>query len=224
MKIYEEEAKMGMQTLEMILNEKIIAIIRGMSCEVVEKLAHAYAKGGIHCVEVTFDQTSEENRLVTLEAIRMLSKMEGMCPGAGTVMTAEQVRLAAEAGAKYIISPNVDAEVIAETKKLGLISIPGALTPTEIAYAYKLGADIVKLFPTSELGLSYVKNIKAPLKHIPIQATGGVTPENIVDYIKAGCVCAGVGGKLVNKEAIAKGDYEAIAEAAKQYRDALNTL
>lgn len=212
---------MSQQVLEKILNEKIIAIIRGMSCEVIGNLIKAYSAGGIHCVEVTFNQCSDDNYKETLDAINLISQTEGMVAGAGTVMNVEQVRLAAKAGAQYIISPNVDEDVIKETKKLGMVSIPGAMTPSEIAYAYKMGADIVKLFPTANLGLSYVKNIKAPLSHIRIQATGGVTPENIADYLKAGCVSAGVGGKLVDKKAIAEGDYQKIEEAAKQYVDAI---
>lgn len=215
---------MSQEVLKKILEEKIVAIVRGMPREVVYNLAEAYSKGSLHCVEVTFDQTSEENRKVTLETIEMLSRMEGMCVGAGTVMTVEQVRLAAQAGAKYIISPNTKENVIAETKKLGLISIPGAMTPSEIADAYEMGADIIKLFPTAFLGLNYVKNIKAPLKHIPIMATGGVTPANVADYIGAGCVAVGVGGKLVDKEAIAEGDFKKIEAVAKEYTDILKSL
>lgn len=216
---------MSTETYKTILNEKVVAIVRGHSPETVVKLAKAYAEGGIRCIEVTFDQSSKEKQLETAQTIRAVKAAMGdaVCVGAGTVMTADQVRMAAEAGAEYMISPNVDADVIAETKRLGKISIPGAMTPSEIAYAYKLGADIVKLFPANELGLSYIKAIKAPLKHIPIMATGGVRPHNAAEYLDAGSAALGVAGDLVNKTWIAAGEYDKIAQVAAAYAEAVGT-
>lgn len=214
---------MSTQTYKTILNEKVVAIVRGHSPETVVKLAKAYAEGGIRCIEVTFDQSSKEKQLETAQTIRAVKAAMGdaLCVGAGTVMTVDQVRMAAEAGAEYMISPNVDEEVIRETKRLGKISIPGAMTPSEIAYAYKLGADIVKLFPANELGLSYIKAIKAPLKHIPIMATGGVRPHNAADYLNAGSAALGVAGDLVNKAWIAAGEYDKITQVAAAYAEAV---
>ena len=139
-------------------------------------------------------------------------------------MTAEQVRLAVKAGAQYIISPNVDEEVIKETKNLNKISIPGAFTPTETAYAYKLGADIVKLFPAGELGAGYIKAVKAPLKHIPVVAVGGVNPENCADFIKAGAIGVGCGGNLVSAKLVEEGRFDEITAVAKQYMEALKDI
>lgn len=214
---------MSQKAFETILKHKIVAIVRGFSPETVVELAKAYSANGIRCVEVTFDQSSREKQLETAKTIKMVKEALGddICVGAGTVMTAEQVRMAAEAGAEYMISPNVDGEVIAETKRLGKISIPGAMTPSEIAAAYKMGADIIKLFPANELGLSYIKAIKAPLKHIPLMATGGVRPVNAADYLNAGSAALGVGGDLVNKQWIADGDYEKIGLAAKAFVDSI---
>lgn len=214
---------MSKDVYNMILKERIVAIVRGFDPETVVKLAGAYVTGGVRCIEVTFDQTSTENQKRTAETIRLLVDTLGdeICVGAGTVMTPEQVRMAAEAGAEYMISPNVDEDVIRETKRLGKVSIPGAMTPSEIAAAYKLGADIVKLFPANEVGLSYIKAIKAPLKHIPIMATGGVRPANAADYLAAGSSALGVGGDLVNKTWIAAGEFDKIALAAKAYKDAV---
>ena len=139
---------MTKNTLEQIKKEKIIAIVRGISSDKMLDLGMAFRKGGIKCMEVTFDQSSKEGIEETLKSIRLLAEKGGdLCVGAGTVMTVEQVRMAFEAGAKYIISPNVDERVIKETKKLGMVSIPGALTATEAAFAYECGADIVKIFP-----------------------------------------------------------------------------
>ncbi|MCD8242028.1 MAG: bifunctional 4-hydroxy-2-oxoglutarate aldolase/2-dehydro-3-deoxy-phosphogluconate aldolase, partial [Lachnospiraceae bacterium] len=171
---------MAQEVLDKILEGKIIAIVRGISSEKIVALATAMEKGGINCIEVTFDQTSEAGKQNTLAAIRNIKEQLGdrVCVGAGTVMTAEQVRMAVEAGAEYMISPGTNEEVLRETKRLGKISIPGAFTATEAAHAYACGADIVKIFPAGTVGASYIKALKAPLKHIPMTAVGGVNPQN----------------------------------------------
>ena len=214
---------MSNKAFDTILEHKIVAIVRGFEPEAVAEMAKAYCANGIHCVEVTFDQTSRENQLKTVQTIRMVKETLGdkMCVGAGTVMTAEQVRMAADAGAEYMISPNVDEEIILETKRLGKLSIPGAMTPSEIAAGYKMGADIIKLFPANELGLSYIRAIKAPLKHIPLMATGGVRPINAMDYLNAGSAALGVGGDLVNKQWIAAGEFDKIGRAARAFADSV---
>ena len=137
------------------------------------------------------------------------------------VREAEQVRLAKEAGAQYIISPNVSEAVIRETKALGLVSIPGAMTPTEIANAYAWGADIVKVFPAGVLGAAYIKAVRAPLNHIPMVAVGGVSPDNIADFIAVGCVGAGCGGNLVSKKIVEEGKFSEITRTALAYKAAL---
>ena len=212
-----------MNAYETILREKLVAIVRGFAPETVVEMAKAYVEGGIRCIEVTFDQTSAEKRLETVATIKAIKAALGdqVCVGAGTVMTVEQVQMAAEAGAEYMISPNVDVDVIKETKRLGKVSIPGAMTPSEIAYAYKMGADIIKLFPANEVGLTYIKAIKAPLKHIPLMATGGVRPINAAEYLAAGSSALGVGGDLVNKAWVAAGEFDKIAAAAKAFTDSI---
>jgi len=211
------------QTLQQILDTKLIAIIRGVYGDTLVSLAKAYKEGGISCLEVTLDQTSEDNREKAYAAIAYISKKMGdtMCVGAGTVMNPDQVKKVVAAGASFIISPNTDQEVISETKRLNRISIPGAFTPSEIVKAYKFGADIVKLFPANMLGPDYIKSIKAPLKHIPILATGGVTPENIGDYLKAGSTAVGVAGELVKKVWIQEGSFSNITKTAIAYLDAI---
>ena len=132
--------------------------------------------------------------------------------------TAEaQLKLAAEAGAEYIISPNVDTAIIRATKAVGLISIPGAFTPSEIAGAYQAGADFVKLFPADCVDLKYIKAVRAPINHIPLLAVSGVTPENLGDYLNAGMAGAGIGSILVTKADVANEDYDAIAQRAARY-------
>lgn len=215
---------MSQAALSKILAGKIIAIVRGIPSEKIVGLAKALEKGGVTCVEVTFDQSREEKAGDTLTAIRAIRETLGdrVCVGAGTVMTAEQVRQAVEAGAEYIISPNVDADVIRETKRLDKVSIPGAMTPTEAVFAHKCGADIVKLFPAGILGAAYIKAVKAPLKHIPVTAVGNITVENCAEFIKAGAVGVGVGGSLVSAKLVDEGKFDEITATAKAYIEALN--
>ena len=217
---------MSQGTLDRIYSGKIIAIIRGIASDNIIELVEAMLAGGVDCAEVTFDQSSAEAARDTLVSIRRICDHFGdkVCVGAGTVMSPEQVRQAAEAGAKYIISPNVDPAVIAETKKLGLVSIPGAMTPTEAAWAYSLGGDIIKLFPAGNLGASYIKALKAPLKHIPVTAVGGVNAKNSTEFFKAGVIGIGVGGNLVSKELVESRNFAAITAAAKEYTDALASV
>jgi 2-dehydro-3-deoxyphosphogluconate aldolase/(4S)-4-hydroxy-2-oxoglutarate aldolase len=137
--------------------------------------------------------------------------------GAGTVLTEEQVALTAQAGGKFIISPNVDKDVITATVKHGLVSMPGALTPSEICQAHKYGADFVKLFPVSDLGAGYVKAVKAPLSHIKLLAVGGITDENMAEYLKAGVYGFGIGSSLTDKKMIAENNWAGITELAKKY-------
>ena len=214
---------MSNKAFDTILEHKIVAIVRGFEPETVVEMAKAYCANGIHCVEVTFDQSSKEKAEDTLKAIANIRQALGdqVCVGAGTVMTVEQVDAAAAAGAEYMISPNIKAAVIARTKELDKVSIPGAMTPTEVADAYEMGADIVKMFPAGVLGPAYIKAVKAPLKHIPVAAVGGVNPGNCADFIRAGAVGVGVGGNLVSPQLVKEGRFDEITAIAQEYMNAL---
>lgn len=207
------------ETLKRILDGKVVAIVRGVSSKDIIQTVQALKDGGITCVEITFSLKSEEQSLDTLKSIRMIKEYFGdsVAVGAGTVLTPENVFRAKEAGAEYIISPNVDEAVIKATKRLGMVSIPGAVTPTEVITAYNWGADIVKLFPAATLGLSYIKALMGPIDGIPLTAVGGVDASNYLEFINAGCVGVGVGGNLVNKKLIEAGDFEAIKNLALEY-------
>jgi len=217
---------MSKEVLNRILEGKIIAIVRGIPSDEVVGLAEALVKGGISCIEVTFDQSSAEKAQDTLKAISNIHNALGdrVCVGAGTVMTVQQVEAAAAAGAEYMISPNTNAAVIKRTKELDKVSIPGAMTPSEVAEAYEMGADIVKMFPAGVLGAAYIKAVKAPLKHIPVTAVGGVNPGNCADFIRAGAVGVGVGGNLVSPQLVREGRFEEITAIAQSYTDALKNV
>ena len=160
------------ETKRLIEQNKVIVIVRGQYGEKLLKLARALYDGGIRMLEITFDQSDPENLTKTPQAIKLISdEIPGMLVGAGTVMTTVQVDAAVAAGAEYIISPNTDEEIIRYTKEKGIVSIPGAMTPSEIAAAHKYGADFVKVFPVCDLGVAYIKNIRAPLSHIKLVAT-----------------------------------------------------
>ena len=203
---------------EIVRTKRIIAIVRGQKPDVCLHLAEAFAKGGIGLVEVTFDQRAPEAWAQTAEAIRAIRERfaGAVRVGAGTVMTEEQLKICADAGGEYMISPNVNAALIRSCVGRGLVAMPGALTPSEAAVAWEAGAQFVKLFPAGTLGPAYVKAVRAPLAHIPFLAVGGISPENVADFMKAGCVGAGVGGNLTNKEWIAAGAWDRIAAVAKE--------
>ena len=209
-----------------IEENKIIVIMRGFSTEQLIHSVDAMERGGIRLVEVTFDQTGETSDEVTAENIRKLNEeFKGRVRiGAGTVMTEEQVELAYHAGAEFIISPDCYEAVIKKTRELGMVSIPGAFTPTEVANAHRFGADFVKLFPNSEVKISYLKALIAPLSHIKFLAVGGVNHENLIDYFKAGAKGIGVATAIADKKAIFAGDYEEITRRARLFTSQHNAL
>ena len=198
---------------------KIIVIMRGFTEEQLVNSVEAMEKGGIKLVEVTFDQTGKVGDEVTASYIHTLKKrFDGRVRiGAGTVMTESQVEIAYKAGAEFIISPDSYEGVIRKTRELGMVSIPGAFTPTEAANAHRYGADFVKLFPNSEVNISYLKALAVPLSHIKFLAVGGVNADNMQEYLAAGAKGIGVATAIADKKSIFAGDYEDITRRAKLF-------
>ena len=197
-------------------NNMIVAIIRGFEPDTCLRLTEAYVKGGINMVEVTFNQKAPQTWKDTATAIKAIKSSFGevVKVGAGTVLTEQQLTICEDAGGEYMVTPNVNVELIKKCVADGLMAMPGALTPSEAVAAWNAGASYVKLFPIGVLGPEYVKAVMAPLSHIPFLAVGGIGPDNVADYIKAGCVGAGVGGNLTNKEWIAAGEWDKITATA----------
>jgi 2-dehydro-3-deoxyphosphogluconate aldolase/(4S)-4-hydroxy-2-oxoglutarate aldolase len=190
---------------------RIIAIVRGVSEEHILGVAEALLEGGIPVMEVTLN---------TPGAPAMIGKLrerfgERMYIGAGTVLDKEDARKAVDAGALFLVTPNTDEEVIRYGVERGLPVFPGALTPTEIVRAWKAGAQAVKIFPSSSLGLDYLKELQGPLGHIPMIAVGGINAENARRFLEIGCYALGVGSSLINPREIARGNYGWIAENAR---------
>lgn len=206
-------------TIKTIEENKIIVIVRGVEREKLVPLCEAMYNGGIKAVECTYDATGKISDEEISENIRLLVDNFGdkMVIGAGTVLTKKQVALTKAAGGKFIISPDTNPKIIKYTKRQGLVSIPGALTPSEIALSARAGADFVKVFPVNLFGPDYIKTIKAPLSHIKLLAVNGVTAENMNEYLSAGAVGVGIGGGIVDKKLIAENDFEGITIAAQKY-------
>ena len=206
-----------------IEKEKIIVIVRGVDRDDLIPLAKAMYDGGIRLLELTYSADGRISDEDTAENIRLLAEhFRGrMLIGAGTVLTERQVELTRDAGGLFIISPDTSVDVIRKTRECSLVSMPGALTPTEIQTAHKAGADFVKLFPVTSLGPDYVKAVKAPLSNVKLLAVGGVDLDNMADYLNAGISGFGIGSSVVNKKLIAEKDFSAVTELAKKYVDAV---
>lgn len=207
------------EVLKKIHQEHLIAILRGVPMNRLTGVVSALIAGGVRVLEFTFDHDQDNYFATTVEKIRTMVECYGdkVIIGSGTVLTKEEVQAAYDAGACLIVSPDTNTSVIEKTRSLGMVSMPGALTPTEIVKAYNAGADIIKLFPAGELGLGYIKAIHGPLAHIPMSAVGGVKPQNVKDFLDAGICGFGVGGQLIMKKAVEMGDNAAIETRAREF-------
>ena len=214
---------MNDKLIKSIENEKIIVILRGIASEKLIPLVEAMYSGGIRFLELTYSADGRVSDEKNAENIKMLSEHfeNKIYIGAGTVLNERQVELTKEAGGKFIIYPDTKPCVIQRTKELGMVSIPGALTPSEIQVAHRSGADFVKLFPITNLGADYVKAIKAPLSHIRLLAVGGVNENNLSEYLRAGVCGFGIGSNIVSKKLVDENNYEEITELAKKYVSAV---
>ena len=206
-----------MRTKEQLLTEitesGVVAVIRAGSKEQLPHIAKALIAGGVVAIEVTMSTPK------AIAGIEMLADTFGdsAVVGVGTVVDSATCRDAIAAGAQFVVSPAFDPEIVATTRRYGKISVPGAFTPTEILRAWTAGADVVKVFPSTALGPGYFKDILAPLPQLKLTPTGGVDLKNCGEWIKAGAVCVGVGSALVSKEAMGKGDWDAVTSSAKAF-------
>ena len=210
---------MRKDVIEAIKSEKLIVIVRGVAKEKLIPLAEAMYEGGIRLLEITYSANGAVSDEETAKNIAMLKEHFGsrMMIGAGTVLTCRQVDLTKDAGGEFIISPNTNGEVIDRTRRLDLVSLPGAFTPSEVQAAYESGADFVKLFPITELGVGYVKAVRAPLCHIPMLAVGGIDLTNMASYLAAGVDGFGIGSNIIDKTMLKENNWQGITALAEQY-------
>lgn len=202
-----------------IYEHKLIAIVRGVDTARCMQVAQALYEGGIRLMEITYDQQKSETWEQTAQTIGAIAEAFAgkMFVGAGTVTSPELAELTARYGGQFVLSPDTDEAVIRRTRELGLVSIPGALTPTEILRAYKAGAHIVKIFPAGLFGPEYLRAVKAPISHVPMMVVYKMQQENISQYLQAGAVAAGIGGSLVNPAWVEAGEFERITQAAREF-------
>ncbi len=199
-------------SLEIIKETGVAAVIRGATTKNILTIANALKEGGVKVLEITVETPGA---CAAIEKAAL--ELDGVLVGAGTVLDAETARTAIMSGAKFIFSPTTNPKTIEMAKRYGVVSIPGALTPTEILTAYEHGADLIKVFPANVFGPSYIKDIHGPLPHIPLITTGGISVDNVGEYIKAGAVGVGVGSSLVNTKKELSAEYvnEITATAAR---------
>ncbi len=211
------------ELIKTIEKEKIVVIVRGVEKDKLIPLAEAMYEGGIRLLEITYDAKGKLSDEEVAKNIEMLANcFEGrMNIGAGTVLTEKQVELTKKAGGSFIISPDTYDAVINKTRELEMVSMPGALTPTEIQAAHRMGADFVKLFPITNLGVKYVKAVKAPLSHIKMLAVGGINITNMKEYLDLGISGFGIGANIADKKLIENNDFSGITELARRYTGVL---
>lgn len=204
-----------MNTLQEIYKNKLVAVIRGAKLDTIVPVAKALLDGGINILEIT----AETPGVLSIIEKAATEFGDEVLVGVGTILDPETARVAIMAGAKFVFSPTVNIETIKVVKRYGVVSIPGAMTPTEILTAYENGADIIKVFPANIMGPSYLKDVHGPMPQIPLMPTGGVNLENISDYFANGAVATGLGGSLVNlKGNFTDTDAQNITKRAEQFR------
>ena len=211
------------QFVKEFYESKVIVVCRGIPEEEIVQVASALYDGGIRFMEVPFNQADPGTFATTAAKIRAVREaLDGKIHvGAGTVLTPEQFELAKNAGAEIIVSPTMEEEIITATKEAGLISMPGCTIPSEMTKAYKMGADLIKLFPASIVNLKVIKEIRVPLNHLPLVCFGGVSAENIKEVLATGVVGVGMASSILDKEALKNKDYAKITALAKAVTEQL---
>jgi 2-dehydro-3-deoxyphosphogluconate aldolase/(4S)-4-hydroxy-2-oxoglutarate aldolase len=205
------------EDLNRVLQSGIVAILRVPTSDQLAGVARALFEGGIDVIEVTF---TVPNALEILAAVKK-DLGNRVLMGMGTVLDPESARAALLAGAEFIVSPSLNLDVIRLCHRYDKVVMPGAFTPTEILAAWEAGADIVKVFPSDAVGPSYLKALRGPFPQIRLMPTGGVNLETLPAFIKAGACAVGVGGSVVDPQALRDGKFAQLRELAAQYVQAI---
>lgn len=208
-----------METIQEIVKSGVVAVIRLQDDKNLDNIIGALSDGGLKALEIT---------MTTPNAIQIIDKITNQIGdeffiGAGSVLDGETAIAAIHAGAEFIVSPISRPEIINTAQRYDKVVVPGAFTPTEILTAWELGADVVKVFPASNLGPKYLKNIHGPLPQIKLTPTGGVNLDNAADYIKYGASFLGVGSALLDKKMIANQNWDGLKNKAQQFIDIVKT-
>lgn len=201
--------------LQRVIDCGIVAVVRFSEPGPLVDVVRALADGGVTVAEVTFTVPNALD--VIREARRQLG--DRVLLGAGTVLDPETARAALLAGAEFVVAPNTNVEVIRLCRRYDKLVMPGAFTPTEVVAAWEAGADVVKVFPADVLGPAFFKALRGPLPQVKLMPTGGVDLTTAAEFLKAGAVCLGVGGQLVEPKAVAAGNFARITQLARQYTE-----
>lgn len=201
------------ETLQQIRTNGLIAVIRGPSPELTLKMVDALVAGGVRGIEITL--STPDAYAVTAEIAARYH--EQIVLGMGTLTEASDVEKAVRAGARFLVSPVCEPTLVAAMVASGLVTMAGALTPTEVLATYRMGADVVKLFPGSLVGPSYIKSLHGPFPLIPLMPTGGVSADNVAQWFKAGAVAVGAGGELCPAALAKSGQFDKITEIARNF-------
>lgn len=205
------------EILDSVLACGAVAVVRMADSGRLVRLAEAIAEGGVTAIEITM--TTPNALAVIEETGRQLG--DAVTVGVGSVLDAETARRAVDAGARYVVSPVFKPEIVEEAHRLGVPAMPGCFTPTEILTATEAGADVVKVFPADVVGPAFFKGVRAPMPHLKMMPTGGVSLTNAGDWIRAGAVAVGVGSALLDKQAIADGDWATLTQNARTLRQSV---
>ncbi|SIR23018.1 bifunctional 4-hydroxy-2-oxoglutarate aldolase/2-dehydro-3-deoxy-phosphogluconate aldolase [Domibacillus enclensis] len=206
--------------IEQLAAAPIVPILRKVPYEKSASIVKALIDGGVTSIEVTME--SEKAAEIIAETIDAYGAQ--VLVGAGTVLNVEDCQRAIEAGAQFIVTPALDEDVVAYAAEQGVPIIPGVFTPAEMLRAVKLGAEAIKLFPASVLGPAFIKDVKGPLSHISIMATGGITADTATDYLKAGAVAVGTGSALLKKDLIAANDWDGLKKETEKWLQAVQAV
>ena len=201
------------EVLEKVKDLGLLAVIRGPSAELTVKMVEALVAGGVLGIEITYSTPNAE------DVVRTLSKMlgNGIVLGMGTLTKPEQALSAREAGANFIVSPVCESNLVKSMVESGLLTMAGALTPTEVLHAYNLGADVIKIFPGSLGGPAYLKALKGPFPYIPMMPTGGVSAYNVAEWFSTGVVAVGAGSELCPPQLAKEGKFDEITKRAAEF-------
>ena len=208
------------EIVDKIIELKAVAVIRMEDPSKLIKVAEAIHDGGVKAIEITMTVPN------AIETIALATKEIGdkVLIGVGSILNPEMAQRAIDAGAQYVVSPIFKKEIIEISHKNNIPAMPGTFTPTEVQLAYEAGADIVKLFPADVLGMAFIKGIKAPMPHLRVMPTGGVSLTNAGDWLKAGACAVGVGSALIDKQAILEENYSVLTRNAEQIMESINSV
>jgi len=206
------------EIVNLLIKSSAVAVVRLTDPAKLIKVSEAIFEGGVSTIEIT---------MTVPNAVKMIGEADKligsyMLIGVGSVLNSDVAQQAIDAGAKYVVSPIFKKEIIETAHKNNIPAMPGAFTPTEIQTAYETGADIVKVFPADIVGMAFFKGVLAPMPHLKLMPTGGVSLTNAGDWLKAGACAVGVGTALLDKTAIANEDYKVLTAKAKQLMESIN--